>query len=134
MTSRAKGTVEQPGRNVRQKAGLNRGILASGWDLLERRLNDKAPGRVVKVKAAYTSLRYNACWSVGVKNRESQAFFRCVACGHTANADLNAACNIRDIAKGRTGPETTAAGHAAARGGNSPESPMNREPLVVLTA
>jgi transposase len=31
MTRSPKGTVEAPGRNVRQKAGLNRGILASGW-------------------------------------------------------------------------------------------------------
>ena len=130
MTACGKGTVERPGRNVRQKAGLNKRILASGWGLLERRLNDKAPGRVVKVNAAYTSLRCNACWSVNVKNRESQAFFSCVTCGHTANADFNAACNIRDVAKGRTGPEATAARHAvAARGGNSSESPMNREPL-----
>src|SRR5271166_142520 len=31
MTRSAKGTQENPGRNVRQKAGLNRGILRSGW-------------------------------------------------------------------------------------------------------
>ena len=31
MTRSAKGTIEEPGRNVRQKAGLNRGILGSGW-------------------------------------------------------------------------------------------------------
>src|SRR5262249_10792310 len=30
MTRSAKGTVERPGRNVRQKAGLNREMLASG--------------------------------------------------------------------------------------------------------
>jgi transposase len=30
MTRSAKGTHENPGRNVRQKAGLNRGILRSG--------------------------------------------------------------------------------------------------------
>src|SRR5580700_8955548 len=30
MTRSAKGTPDNPGRNVRQKAGLNRGILASG--------------------------------------------------------------------------------------------------------
>jgi transposase len=31
MTRSAKGTVEQPGRNVRAKAGLNRSIRRSGW-------------------------------------------------------------------------------------------------------
>ena len=49
MTRSAKGTVEQPGRNVAAKAGLNRGISRSGWGLLVRRLEDKAPGRVERV-------------------------------------------------------------------------------------
>ena len=31
MTRSAKGTPDDPGRNVRQKAALNRGILRSGW-------------------------------------------------------------------------------------------------------
>ncbi|WP_101834277.1 RNA-guided endonuclease InsQ/TnpB family protein, partial [Frankia canadensis] len=34
MTRSARGTVAEPGRNVRQKAGLNRAILAGGWGLL----------------------------------------------------------------------------------------------------
>ena len=41
MTQSAKGTRDNPGRNVRQKAGLNREILRSGWGLLVRRLQDK---------------------------------------------------------------------------------------------
>ena len=44
MTRSAKGTRESPGRNVGAKTGLNRGILRSGWGLLVRRLQDKAPG------------------------------------------------------------------------------------------
>ena len=44
MTRSARGTRENPGRNVRAKAGLNREILRSGWGLLVRRLEDKAPG------------------------------------------------------------------------------------------
>ena len=43
MTRSAKGTRENPGRNVRQKAGLNRGILGSGWGLLVRRWRRKRP-------------------------------------------------------------------------------------------
>jgi hypothetical protein len=43
MIRSAKGTAEQPGRNVRAKAGLNRKISRSGWGLLVRRLQDKAP-------------------------------------------------------------------------------------------
>jgi putative transposase len=52
MTRSAHGTPARPGRRIRQKAGLNRGILASGWGLLDRRLTDKAPGRVEKINAA----------------------------------------------------------------------------------
>ncbi|ONH62566.1 transposase [Frankia sp. CcI49] len=116
MTRSARGSVDQPGRNVRQKAGLNRGILANGWGLLVQRLEQKAPGRVERVPAAYTSQRCSACGHVAAESRESQARFRCVACGHTANADVNAAVNI-------------AAGRAvAARGGTPLGVPVNREP------
>ena len=64
MTRSAKGTRENPGRNVRAKAGLNRGILGSGWGLLVRRLEDKAPGRVEKIRPAFTSQRCSACGQV----------------------------------------------------------------------
>ena len=106
MTRSAKGTPENPGHNVRQKTGLNRGIMRSGWGLLVRRLDEKAPGRVEKVKPAFTSQRCSACGMVDRKSRESQAVFRCTACGYACNADVNAARNI-------------AAGHAVtARGGD----------------
>jgi len=94
MTRSARGTVQKPGRNVAQKAGLGRGILKSGWGLLVTRLEQKAPGRVEKVKAAYTSQTCNACKHIAAESRKSQATFVCVACGHQANADVNAARNI----------------------------------------
>src|SRR5207244_3908648 len=94
MTRSARGTLAKPGRNVRAKAGLNRGILRSGWGLLVRRLQDKAPGRVEKVRPAYTSQRCSACGHIAAGSRESQALFRCVACGYACNADVNAARNI----------------------------------------
>ena len=120
MTRLARGTRENPGRNVRQKAGLNRGILGSGWGLLVRRLEDKAPGRVEKVKPHYTSQRCSACGEVDRDSRESQAVFRCTACGFACNADVNAARNI-------------AAGHAVtARGGDGVARPVNREPQLLL--
>ena len=84
MTRSARGTRDNPGRNVRQKAGLNRGILRSGWGLLVRRLEDKAPGRVEKVRPALTSQRCSACGQVDRDSRESQAVFRCTACGFAA--------------------------------------------------
>ncbi|MFF4239865.1 RNA-guided endonuclease InsQ/TnpB family protein [Actinomadura geliboluensis] len=82
MTRSAKGTIDAPGTNVRQKAGLNRSILASGWARLAARLEHKAPGRVVRVNPAYTSQTCNTCGHRAPGNRESQAVFRCVACGH----------------------------------------------------
>ena len=57
MTRTASGTLQRPGRNVRHKAGLNRAILAAGWGRLVGRLEHKAPGRVARVAAAYTSQR-----------------------------------------------------------------------------
>jgi transposase len=94
MTRTARGTIELPGRNVAQKAGLNRGILKAGWGQMVTRLEQKAPGRVEKVKAAYTSQTCNACKHIASDSRKSQATFVCVACGHQANADVNAARNI----------------------------------------
>ncbi len=76
MTRSARGTRDNPGRNVRAKAGLNRGILGSGWGLLVRRLQDKAPGRAEKVKPHFTSQRCSACGQVDRDSRESQAVFR----------------------------------------------------------
>jgi len=120
MTRSAKGTRENPGRNVRQKAGLNRGILGAGWGLLVRRLEDKAPGRVEKIKPHHTSQRCSACGRVDRGSRESQAVFRCTACGFAGNADVNAAINI-------------AAGHAVtARVGDGVTRPANREPQLLL--
>jgi putative transposase len=120
MTRSARGTRDDPGRNVRQKAGLNRGILRSGWGLLVRRLQDKAPGRVEKVRPAFTSQRCSACGQVDRDSRESQAVFRCTACGFASHADVNAAINI-------------AAGHAVtARGGDGVTRPVNREPHLLL--
>jgi putative transposase len=116
MTRSASGTLAEPGRNVRQKAGLNRSILESGWGLLVTRLEQKAPGRVQKVNPAYTSQRCSACGHADRESRESQARFRCTSCGFAGNADVNAAKNI-------------AAGHAVtARGGNRATGPAKREP------
>ena len=67
MTRSARGTVEQPGRNVGAKAGLNRGISRSGWGLLVRRLEDKAPGRVERVRprSRASGARRAGAWTGG---------------------------------------------------------------------
>ncbi|WP_344397527.1 transposase, partial [Actinomadura alba] len=121
MVRSARGTVAAPGKNVRAKAGLNRSIHANGWGRLVTRLEHKAPGRVEKINPAFTSQTCNACGHRAAGNRESQAVFRCRACGHTDHADVNAAKNI---AVGRT---------VTARGGQALARPVNREPHLVLS-
>jgi putative transposase len=121
MTRSARGTARNPGRNVRAKSGLNREILRSGWGLLVRRLEDKAPGRVEKVNPAFTSQRCSACGHVDPESRESQARFVCTACGFACHADVNAARNI-------------AAGYAVtAREGDGVTQPVNREPQLLAS-
>jgi putative transposase len=120
MTRSARGTIEAPGKKVTQKSGLNRAILRSGWGLLVSRLEDKAPGRVEKIDAAFTSQRCSACGHIASESRKSQALFACVACSYTLNADVNAARNI-------------AAGHAVtARGRPGFPGRLNREPQLAL--
>jgi transposase len=122
MVRSARGTVEAPGRNVRAKAGLNRSIHAAGWGLLVTRLEDKAAGRVERIDPAYTSQTCYSCGYCAAESRESQAVFRCRACGHTDHADVNAA---RNIAAGRA---------VTARGGRPLGGPVNREPQPVLSS
>jgi hypothetical protein len=82
----------------------------------------RPPGRIEKVKPAYTSQRCSACGCVDPKSRESQAGFRCTACDYTCNADVDAARNI-------------AAGHAVnARRGDRVAGPAKREPQELLLA
>ena len=112
-----------PGRLRRLKAlqrRLNREIFASGWGILVRRLEEKAPGRIERINPAYTSQRCSECGHVAGENRKSQAVFVCTACRYAANADVNAARNI-------------AAGHAVTvREGSPVGRPVNREPQLAL--
>ena len=99
MVRSARGTIEYPGKNVRQKAGLNRSIQSQAWALFRRRLTDKAtnstsPVELVAVNPVHTSQRCSECGYTAAENRESQAVFRCRSCGYSANADVNAAINI----------------------------------------
>ena len=46
------------------------------------------------VDPKYTSKQCSCCGHIDKKNRKTQSEFVCVACGHTENADINAAKNI----------------------------------------
>lgn len=97
MTASARGTMEEPGRNVRAKAGLNRSILEQGWHQFQLFLSYKLEARsgfLVTVPAAYTSQTCAQCGSASKQHRKSQSVFSCCDCGHEANADTNAAINI----------------------------------------
>jgi putative transposase len=99
MVRSARGTVENPGRRVAQKRGLNRSIQSQAWALFRKRLTEKAtaatsPCAVVAVNPANTSRRCSECGHTAKDNRKSQAVFSCQSCGYTDNADVNAAKNI----------------------------------------
>lgn len=97
MTRSARGSISQPGRHVRAKAGLNRAILEQGWSQFASFLAYKleaAGGLLIPVNPAYTSQTCASCGSVSKHHRKSQAVFQCDDCGHSANADTNAAINI----------------------------------------
>ena len=72
MTRSAKGSKEEPGKNVVQKSGLNREILSQNWSLLRQQLKYKAYSET----------------------------YRCAACGLVVDRDVNAAINI--LAAGTT--------------------------------
>jgi len=98
MTASARGTGAEPGRKVRQKAGLNRVILNAGWHqfatILTYKMEERG-GQVVTVPPRFTSQTCAACGVVDARSRESQARFVCVSCGHADHADINAAIVIR---------------------------------------
>ena len=97
----ARGTVEKPGKHVKAKSALNRGVAESGWGRLRWMLEYKAH-RVEAVDPAYTSQRCHRCGHVAEENRKEERF-KCVSCGYAGNADINAAFNILTLGTGATG-------------------------------
>ena len=96
MSSTAKGNIENPGKNVKAKSGLNRSILSQGWHEFLRQLEYKSSwrmGKVVKVNPKHTSQRCNVCGHTQKENRKGK-HFACISCGQKEDADINAAKNI----------------------------------------
>jgi putative transposase len=97
LSRSSRGTSDQPGKNVRQKAGLNRSILDQGWSEFRRQLEYKMlwkGGVLLAVPAQNTSRTCPHCGHVAKENRKTQAKFECVECGHNNNADVVGAINI----------------------------------------
>lgn len=111
MSRSAKGTVEEPGRKVAQKAGLNRSILRESWGEFKRQIEYKADwqgGTMVKIPPYNTSCKCPVCSHTEKANRpgKPQHYFKCLSCGHEANADNVAAKNIRASALAGISPVT----------------------------
>ena len=97
MSRSAKGSIDSPGKDVKQKSGLNRSILDAGWGEFRRQLEykvDWAGGILIAVDSKNTSRRCPVCGHSAKENRLTQADFVCVACGHAGDADITAAVNI----------------------------------------
>lgn len=127
MSKSAAGTVDEPGRNVAAKSGLNRAILDQGWYEMRRQLEYKQlwrGGQVLAIPPAYTSQRCVCCGHTAKENRQTQSKFVCQVCGYTENADINGARNI------------LAAGHAVLACGGMVQSgrPLKQEPTEASQA
>ncbi|MDK4525439.1 transposase [Kingella kingae] len=97
MSKSAKGDVEQHGKNVKQKSGLNRAILDQSWAEFRRQLAYKLAwngGSLFAVPPQNTSRCCPNCGHTTKDNRQTQANFECVECGYQNNADVVGAINM----------------------------------------
>ena len=102
MTASARGTAENPGKNVKAKSGMNRVLLEGAPGQLVHMFGYKCLA-VLCVVAAYTSQDCSRCGHRDAGNRASLRKFRCMSCGHAEHADLNAAANILASGTGASG-------------------------------
>lgn len=120
MSRSAKGSLENPGRNVRAKAGLNKAILDQGWSEFRRQLEYKQlwrGGTVIAIPPQYTSQTCPSCGTISPENRKTQSRFAC-ACGYRNHADHVAAMNIL-----AAGLAVSACGEVAQSGSSTKQEP-----------
>jgi len=136
LTSSARGTVEVPGRNVKAKAGLNRSVLGMAWGKAGHMLSYKAllhGGVLVSVPAPSSSQTCADCGRVAADSRRSRDWFRCIACGHQAPADTNAARVV--LSRGLATLNATSPGHGVAgRGAFAVGQAVKRQPSTGAVA
>lgn len=140
MTRSAKGTVEQPGKNVAQKRGLNRSVLSQRWFAISSKLEYKARwyGRqFVKVPAAHTSQTCPGCGHVAAENRPRQDNFQCMRCRQGFNADVVAGENMQlrgvATAAGAGNPATPAPVNGRRPSGKKQRIRALQRPLLLFT-
>ncbi len=102
MTRSARGTMDKPGRKVRQKAGLNRAILDASMAEARRQITYKTSwygSRLAVLDRWWPSSK--TCSACGWQNPSltlADRVFECAQCGLTLDRDLNAARNIEQHA------------------------------------
>lgn len=100
MTASASGTIENPGKNVAQKAGLNRAVLDVSFGTFRTQLEYKAAwyGSAVQVIDRYYPSS-QTCSNCGnrpdTKLTLNDRVYKCGHCHAVIDRDLNAAINIR---------------------------------------
>ena len=100
MTASARGSPDQPGKNVRQKAGLNRSILDVGFGEFRHQMQYKAVLHGTELIVAdrfYPSSQLCSTPGCDYRNRALTLQDRCwicPQCGTRHDRDLNAASNL----------------------------------------
>jgi len=131
LTKSAKGTVGQPGSNVRQKAGLNRAILDNAPYERHRQLAYKAPRFGSELRLVPPAFTSQTCAACGYRDPGSRPgcgrVFACTACGHQAHADHNASVVIEARAR-RAGSTVTYSTRSHPRTARPAQSRMREPP------
>ena len=100
MSRSASGTIEEPGKNVAQKRGLNKSILDAAWGLLIWCITFKAESAgkwAVPVNPRGTSQMCSGCGEIVPKGL-SQRVHICPKCGLVIGRDHNSGINIKQLA------------------------------------
>ena len=107
MTRSAKRTTEKPGRNVKQKAGLNRRVLDAAMGEFRRQLEYKttrAGTTLIVIDRWYPSSKTcSACGYLLSKLSLSTRAWTCPDCRTRHDRDINAAKNIRAAGQAAAG-------------------------------
>jgi len=97
MTTNTEGSIGVPNYSSKQKTKLNASIVRQAWgqlfSILEYKLAERK-SMLVRVNPMFTSQTCSVCGYVDKLSRCGEQFC-CTNCGHSEDADTNAAKNIR---------------------------------------
>jgi putative transposase len=102
MTASSRGTIEEPGKRVSQKSGLNRSMLDVGFGEFRRQLQYKSQWYGVELTMAdrfFPSSQLCSTPGCDYRNKALKLKDRkwtCPQCGVTHSRDLNAAINLEN--------------------------------------